>query len=73
MKREKIEIEISDIEVDDSYYSFKYKIFRNDKLVKDDMYESDHAWSYDKKGFKKILKDGDALSKVLVEYGESLN
>ncbi len=72
MKKEKIEIEISDVRVVDRYYSFKYKIFRNDKLVEDDIYESDHSWDDDKKGFEKALKKGSALATVLVFYGENL-
>ena len=72
MKKEKIEVEISNIDVTDRYYSFNYKVFRNDKLVKEDYYENDHSWADDLKGWKKTLKDGHALGIVLTNYGEDI-
>jgi len=73
MEKTKIEVEISAIEVDDSYYSFDYKIYRDGNLVMEETYESDHAWRDDKEGFKKTLKENSALSLVLEEYAESLS
>jgi hypothetical protein len=60
-----IEVEITNIEIDDFYFSFDYVIKINSKEYKQGQYESDHAWADDKKAFKKLLKDGDAVKLAL--------
>lgn len=61
----KIEIEVDNIKVDDRYYSFEYKVWVDGKMKIEDVYDSDHEWSDDKKGFKDHLKNGGAVHTVL--------
>jgi|AntRauTorcE11897_2_1112592.scaffolds.fasta_scaffold05033_4 hypothetical protein len=58
-------VEISDIEVNDNYFKFKYKIFINNYLSVDEEYDGDHSWSDDKEGFIKILESGHAAQLAL--------
>lgn len=60
-----IRVMIWAIKVDERYYSFKYKIWVNNKLTCDSIYESDHSWGDNQKGFKEHLKDGYAVSLAL--------
>jgi len=59
------EVETTNINVDDTYFSFNYKILRNGKEVNNDEYSSDHSWSNDKKTFKQLLKNSYAAELAL--------
>ncbi len=63
----KIEIEISKIKVDSSYYNFHYIVKINGKKNKSGECNSDHSWGNDIKGFTKTLKNGWAAHLVLDE------
>jgi hypothetical protein len=58
------EVEIKNIEVDEFYFSFNYKIKRDNELVAEDSFEDDHSWE-DKKAFKKLLKERYAVDLAL--------
>ena len=63
-----ITIEIDKIKVDPMYYSFEYKVYLKDKLIKEGEYSSDHVWGRSKKeikDFKKLLKKSEAVNIVL--------
>jgi len=62
-----IEVEITNLEADEYYYSFKYSITVNGKHKGSGEYESDHAWENNIKGLKKMLKDGEA-AKLALEH-----
>ena len=60
-----IEVEISNIEVDDDYYNFNYKVTVNGKVTAEEEYQSDHAWGDDKESFMDMLVDGEAVTLAL--------
>jgi len=61
-----IKVTISDIEIDDKYFSFNYQVTVNGADYGQETYESDHCWSDDKKGWREMLEEGEAL-KLAVE------
>jgi hypothetical protein len=63
----RFDIEISNIEVDSKYYSFDYRVWKNEKLEKEGKYDNSHSWSENREGFKKILEDSLAVNIVLEE------
>ena len=70
--RTKIEIEIKKIKVEKTYFCFEYSVTVNDKFIETDVYDNSHSWE-DKKAFKKILKDGYAVSLVVQWIFEKQN
>lgn len=60
-----ISIQVWAIRVDDKYYSFRYKVFVDNKVHAEDIFESDHVWRDDKKTFRHNLKNGWAAQQVL--------
>lgn len=63
--KKKIEIEVSNIDVDDFYYSFDYVVLVDGIEYKKETYESDHVWRDDKDGFKKVLRNGVAFQTII--------
>ena len=57
----KIEVDINNIKVEKGYFSFDYIVIINDKVIEENTYDNSHSWD-DKKAFKKLLKDGYAVS-----------
>ena len=57
----KIEVDINNIKVEKGYFSFDYIVIINDKVIEENTYDNSHSWN-DKKAFKKLLKDGYAVS-----------
>lgn len=51
-----IEVEVSDIKVDDFYYSFEYKLTRNGGEPVFGSYENDHSWQGRTDKFKELLE-----------------
>ena len=68
----KIEVEIKKIKVQKTYFYFEYSITINDKFIETDFYDNSHSWN-DKKAFKKLLKDGYAVSLVVQWIFEKQN
>jgi len=64
-----IKVTINNIQIDDDYYSFDYKIEANGKVYEDE-YCSDHVWRDDKSGFRSILKKGGAAKLALESINE---
>lgn len=63
-----IRVEIKDINVDDMYFDFKYRVLIDDRIHSDwDEYQNDHSWGDDKPAFKRMLKQGHALDLVMEE------
>ena len=60
----KIEVGISKIKVEKTYFCFEYSVTINDKFIETDFYDNSHSWE-DKKAFKKLLKNGYAISLVV--------
>ena len=60
----KIEVEIKKIKVQKTYFCFEYSVTINDKFIETDFYDNSHSWE-DKKAFKKLLKNGYAISLVV--------
>lgn len=61
-----IRVEIKDINVDEFYFDFKYRILINDRIHSDwEQYESDHSWGHDRATFKKMLEGDYALQLAL--------
>jgi len=60
-----IEVEITNIEVDDFYYTFNYKVTVDGKLKGEGEYNNDHAWIDDKEGFIGLLEEGYAVGLAL--------
>lgn len=65
MIKANIEVTVSEIKIDEEYFSFKYKIFLNGNFNKEDNYSSGHAWFGEYKKFKEILKEGYAIELAL--------
>lgn len=59
------EVEITDINIDDFYYDFQYKVWKNGELIGEDEYQNDHVWRDDKEAFKKMLEEGYASQLAL--------
>ncbi len=60
-----IEVEITNIKVDEKYYSFDYAVTMDGSFKKKDTYSSDHGWMLSYKSFEKILYEGEAVSTAL--------
>lgn len=60
-----IKIKITNIKVDNRYYSFDYVVTVDGEVKPKENYDSDHAWQDDISGFKELLKSGYAAELVL--------
>ena len=60
-----IEVEITNINTDQWYYTFDYSITINGNHKASGEYQSDHAWQDDLKGLEKMLKEGEAAKLAL--------
>jgi len=62
-----IKIDINQVRVKESSFSFKYKLWENEEDIPSYFgeYEASHGWSSDPEGFKKLLKSGYAFTLVL--------
>jgi len=59
-------VQIKDIEVDDEYFRFTFRVLIEDRVHKDwEIYEDDHSWGNQTKEFKKTLMTGHALQLVI--------
>lgn len=63
--KEVIEVEITNIQADERYYSFNWKVKRNGKVFEKDWYESDYENGNTPEQMVKDLKDGYAVELVL--------
>jgi hypothetical protein len=63
-----LETEISNIEVDDRYYSFDYVVIKNGKRGKKQEYSNDYENGDTPEEFKKYLEEGGALNIIYEEY-----
>lgn len=63
--KERIDCEISNISIDDRYYSFEYKIWRNGELIAEDVYENDYEVS--KAALMDTLQNGYAASIAIIQ------
>jgi hypothetical protein len=54
------EVEVSNIYIDDRYYSFDYKVWKNSVPISSGSYDSDHSWGADNEEFLEELKNGYA-------------
>lgn len=61
-----ITVEIGNINVDSNYYSFDYKVIRNNKTIKEGSYENDHAWE-DLDAFENLLKNSMAVEIAMIQ------
>ena len=68
----KIEIEIKKIKVQKTYFCFEYNVTINDNFIETDVYDNSHSWE-DIKAFKKLLKNGYAISLVVQWIFEKQN
>ena len=68
----KIEVEINKIKVEKGYFSFDYIVTINDKIIENNTYDNSHSWE-DIKAFKKLLKNGYAISLVVQWIFEKQN
>ena len=66
--KEIIEVEVDNIEVDNKYYSFDYKITRSGKVVSDSSFSSDHSWGDNFEKFKDLLKTSFAVELALENF-----
>lgn len=62
-----IEVEIKDVDVEDGYYSFKYRLTVDGKKRKWESYDSDFD-GYSDKQWEKILKESYALECALRDF-----
>lgn len=69
-KKYKIDVEISNIEVDERYYTFNYKVYINGKLKKKGERNSDYENGDSPKEWKIRLKAGIALDEVMISVFE---
>lgn len=65
MMKTKIEVDITNLEIDEYNYSFDYTVTMNGKYLGSDTYESDHSWKNDLKGLKEMLMEGEAVKLAL--------
>ena len=63
-----IKVEISNIEVDERYYSFDYVITVNGKKRKKEKYDSDYENGDTPKQWKKYLEKGYAVECALQDF-----
>ena len=68
----KIEVDINNIKVEKGYFCFKYSVTINDNFIETDVYDNSHSWE-DIKAFKKLLKNGYAISLVVQWISEKQN
>ena len=68
----KIEVEINKIKVKKGYFCFEYSVTINDNFIETDVYDNSHSWE-DIKAFKKLLKNGYAISLVVQWIFEKQN
>ena len=68
----KIEVKINKIKVEKGYFCFKYSVTINDNFIETDVYDNSHSWE-DIKAFKKLLKNGYAISLVVQWIFEKQN
>ena len=68
----KIDVEINKIKVEKGYFSFDYIVTINDKIIEENTYDDSHSWD-DRKAFKKLLKEGYAVSLAIQWVFRSLN
>jgi len=67
-KERNIKIEIISIEVDDFYFTIRYKLTIDGKITKDE-YNSDYS-SWEREDFEEYLEDGGALDTIQGELAE---
>ena len=60
-----IKVVVTNIEVDDKYYSFDYRVWKDGEVVKSTRYSNDHSRRDDKEEFKKDLENGYAIKCAL--------
>ena len=63
-----IEVEISNIKVDEGYYSFDYIITVNGKKRKKESYDSDYENGDTPKQWKKTLEKGEAVNRAMQDF-----
>ena len=68
MKKYNLEVEIKNIEVEDRYYSFNYKITLDGKVRKQEYYEDDFDNGMTDKEWKEELESGYALECALQDF-----
>ena len=71
MRTTEIKIGIGEIDIDEEYFSFEYKIFVNGELRTEGEYQDSHDWGDSKKSikeFKKILEDRLAVELALENF-----
>lgn len=66
----KIEVEISNIKVDDEYYYFNYKVTQDGKVKKSGIYEDDYDNGDTPEQWKKRLEKGVAVELVIISAFE---
>lgn len=67
-----IKIFVSDIDIDNNYYFFNYKIINSYGQVIDGTYESSHAWHDDTQDLKILLENGEAYKLALEQELDNL-
>lgn len=71
MKKEyKIKVIIEDIKIDQHEFNFNYKVFLDQKLIRDDYYEKKHNWKHNYRAYKKLLHDFLALDLAIMRTFE---
>jgi len=65
MIKSNFEVEVWDIQVDRSYYSFQYLVRENGEEIERDEFASEHVWAGDRKGFIEELENGYAVRLAL--------
>ena len=58
-------VEVSNIEVDDRYFSFRYSVFINGEPFDKGTYNDSHSWINDKPSFRKTLREYWATQLVI--------
>ena len=61
----KYEVEIDNVNVDLYYYSFEYRLYKDDSLIKEGIYDSDHGWQSSIQDYKEMLENGYAAKIIL--------
>lgn len=65
-----IEVEVSDIEVDEQYYSFQYTVKQDGKKIDSGEYNDDYENGDTPSQWKKTLEKGYAIRQVVVRAFE---
>lgn len=60
-----VEVEISNIYVDETMFSFDYDLKRNGKLVDHSKYSDKHNWKKDLPEFKKLIRERYAADLII--------